>query len=139
MSGKISKNRGSAFELKVRKDLEEKGWIVAKWSNNVETGNDKTGWLVKDLWKLIPAKNKFNPFNKAMMLGAGFPDFIAFKDVTDGFYKVCGVEAKSNGISTKLEKEKCEWLLKNNIFEKIFIAKRIKVGRKIEVEYNEFK
>ena len=34
--GKKNRASGSAFELRVRKDLEEKGWIVDKWSNNVE-------------------------------------------------------------------------------------------------------
>ncbi|MBU2576651.1 MAG: hypothetical protein KKF50_02925 [Nanoarchaeota archaeon] len=27
---------GGQFELRVRKDLEAKGWIVDKWSNNVD-------------------------------------------------------------------------------------------------------
>ncbi len=39
--GSMSKSSGGAFELKVRKDLEEKGWIVDKWSNNVEFEEDK--------------------------------------------------------------------------------------------------
>ena len=34
--GKKSKAAGSKFELKVRQDLETLGWIVAKWTNNVE-------------------------------------------------------------------------------------------------------
>ena len=34
--GKKNKASGSRFELKVRKDLESKGWIVAKWMNNVD-------------------------------------------------------------------------------------------------------
>ncbi len=36
IQGKKSKDAGRRFELKVRKDLEDKGWIVDKWSNNVE-------------------------------------------------------------------------------------------------------
>ena len=70
--GKKNRQSGAAFELRVRKDLEEKGWIVDKWSNNVDLG-DCYGPC------LIPAKNKFNPFSKAMMLGGGFPDCIALK------------------------------------------------------------
>lgn len=34
--GRISKAAGVRFELKVREDLEKKGWIVDRWSNNVE-------------------------------------------------------------------------------------------------------
>lgn len=34
--GKKSKKSGADFELKVRKDLESKGWIVTKWNNQVE-------------------------------------------------------------------------------------------------------
>ena len=33
--GKRNKAAGARFELKVRKDLEDKGWIVSKWMNNV--------------------------------------------------------------------------------------------------------
>jgi len=40
--GSMSKSSGSAFELKVRKDLEEKGWIVSKWQNQVEFENQET-------------------------------------------------------------------------------------------------
>ena len=34
--GKKNRAAGAAFELRVRKDLESQGWIVDKWSNNVE-------------------------------------------------------------------------------------------------------
>ena len=34
--GKKNKASGAAFELRVRKDLEEKGWIVDKFGLNVE-------------------------------------------------------------------------------------------------------
>ena len=34
--GKKNRASGQRFELKVRKDLEEKGWIVSKWMNNVK-------------------------------------------------------------------------------------------------------
>ena len=40
--GKKSRAAGGRFELKVRKDLESKGWIVSKWMNNVEFLNDKS-------------------------------------------------------------------------------------------------
>ena len=38
--GKRSKGAGARFELKVRADLEERGWIVDKWSNNVDLEED---------------------------------------------------------------------------------------------------
>ncbi len=34
--GKKSRAAGARFELKVRKDLEKKGWIISKWQNQVE-------------------------------------------------------------------------------------------------------
>ena len=34
--GKKAKASGQRFELKVRADLESKGWIVDRWTNNVE-------------------------------------------------------------------------------------------------------
>ena len=34
--GKKNRQAGARFELRVRKDLESKGWIVSKWMNNVE-------------------------------------------------------------------------------------------------------
>ena len=55
--GKSSKARGARFELKVRKDLESKGRVVDKWTNNVDLEGDK----------IVAAKKKFNPFSKAML------------------------------------------------------------------------
>jgi len=34
-AGKKSRALGKQFELRVRSDLEEKGWIVDRWSNQV--------------------------------------------------------------------------------------------------------
>ncbi|MEK6895630.1 MAG: hypothetical protein AABX48_03850 [Nanoarchaeota archaeon] len=34
--GKKSRASGAKFENKVRENLERMGWIVAKWTNNVE-------------------------------------------------------------------------------------------------------
>ncbi len=134
--GKKNRAAGQRFELKVRKDLESKGWIVDKWSNNVEfesnlkhelKGNYLT--LKYNKAKLIPAKRKYNPFKKVMAIGTGFPDFVAFRTSVDVrsdkyYYDVVGVEAKSNGYLTKEEKEKCKWLLDNNIFSKILVASK---------------
>lgn len=131
--GKKSKAKGAKFELKVRDDLEKQGWIVDKWTNNIDL---ETG-------KIITAKKnwKFNPFRKAMMpsaQGTGFPDFISIKNISDGIYHVEGVEAKVNGILSKEEKEKCARYLQKKVFSKIWIASAIKTSKKIEIKYEDF-
>ncbi len=124
--GKKSRQAGANFELKVRKDLEQKGWIVSKWQNNVDL----------ELKKVVQAKRKFNPFSKVMTIGTGFPDFIAFQSVGNGFYNVTGVESKLNGILSKEEKEKCAFLLNNNVFKTIWISNKNEKGA---VEYLDFR
>jgi len=135
LQGKRNRAAGQRFENLVRKDLESKGWIILKNPNN----------LINN--KFTQGKSKYNPFTKRLMMNSGgFPDFIAFhfnpldyEKYNFKTFDVIGVESKVNGILDKEEKEKCKWLLENKIFNKILIAKKIKVGRKIEVEYNEFK
>ena len=112
--GKSSRARGARFELKVRGDLEEKGWIIDKWTNNVDLEENK----------IVKAKRKYNPFKKMLIVGTGFPDFISIKHIHEGVYSVIGVEVKINGILSKIEKEKCAWYLKNKIFSQIWIAKQ---------------
>jgi len=124
--GKLNRASGARFELVVRKDLEERGWIVDKWTNNIV---DK---------KLVKVKNKWTGPGRPMMLGAGFPDFVAFRPCDSINVKVIGVEAKINGYLKLEEKEKCKWYLDNHIFSRILIAKKTKQGRRIVVEYNEF-
>ena len=192
--GKKARQQGSAFELRVRKDLEEKGWIVDKWGNNVEFGRkikfqcwDKKGLLTTeeidiiplnfeelkkydeilrkryfrveqyeqyDISRIIPAKAKWAGPGRPMMMGAGFPDFIAFtwrdSNATwpiqnlDGSYylsginAIIGVEVKMEGILSREEKEKCEWLLENKTFNKILVASKTKVKNKIIVVYQDF-
>ncbi|MCH7568478.1 MAG: hypothetical protein IIA87_03570 [Nanoarchaeota archaeon] len=195
--GKKNKAAGSRFELKVRKDLESKGWIVSKWMNNVELGIDiKESETIREdsksvkfkitlfpsKGKLIPAKHKFRGPGIPMAIGTGFPDFIAFRSKTyeepqEDFInmeepkvpisrmvflekkgrevgslpppktprppieipyqekEVIGVEVKSNGYLDKIEKEKCRWLLDNNIFSKILIAS--KGDKRGEIVYKE--
>ena len=164
--GKKNRASGSAFELRVRKDLEEKGWIVDKFGLNVEFDRDEATtnhkfskskgiitkefnggqWIKKITYgKLIQAKNKWAGPNRPMMLGSGFPDFLAFKkafkpigEQTDKVYEIIGVESKVNGYLDKAEREKCKWLLDNNIFSKILIARKTKVKNKIVVVYEDF-
>jgi len=114
--------------------------------------------------KLVPAKNKWAGPNRPMMMGAGFPDFIAFKKVQNYVviesenidlypskptrlfndyskiaYEIIGVESKMTGVLDKEEIEKCKWLLENQIFSKILIASKHKIKNKIVVEYTDFK
>lgn len=148
--GKKNKRNGARFELLVRHDLEGKGWIVSKWMNQVESIVSINYYL--DLTTLVPARRKYNPFNKALSIGTGFPDFIAFfprddniipqlgigdSKVFNGQETILGVEAKSNGYLDKVEREKCKWLLENKIFSKIMIASKGK--KKGEIVYKEFK
>lgn len=152
--GKKSRIAGKDFELRVRKDLESKGWVCDKWTNNVElpkrelnSEEDYEEYPVNELYgKLIPAKAKFNPFTKSIMMNSGgFPDFICFKFIKkndypyeDMSYMVIGVESKMDGKLNKEEKEKCVWILKNKIFSRILIASKIKIKNKIHVHYEEF-
>jgi len=122
---KKAKAAGARFELKVRVLLEKEGWIVDKWTNNVNLEESK----------LIKVKNKFLGPGRPMMLGAGFPDFIAFKRKGKK-YEIIGVEARTCGYLKPDEKEKCKWYLEKNIFSEIWIAKKGK--KKGEIEYIDF-
>ena len=129
--GKKNRAAGVRFEAKVRAGLEEMGWIVDKWTNTVDYDRDgKIG-------KVVPAKRKYNPFKKVMVIGTGFPDFICIKN-TKGIFEVIGVEVKRNGYLDKVEKGMCYWLLENKVFSRILIAKAVKEGKKINVEYIDF-
>ena len=79
-----------------------------------------------------------------MMGSGGFPDFIAFRkhpgfNVKFNQYEVIGVECKTNGNLDKIEKEKCQWYLDNNIFSRILIAEKTKVKNKVVIIYTDFK
>jgi len=134
------------FEAQVRKDLESRGFIISKWQNNVELSNKKE----KIEGRLVPARQ-----GKYRLTSTGFPDFIIFRRIElqghgrhkfpkkirirevwgyseisfpQPMYAIVGVECKFNGYLSKEEKAKCEWLLENNIFSKILIAKKGKGG-----------
>ncbi len=101
--GRKSRASGSRFELKVRKDLESKGWICSKWMNNLQDIPDEkvisrihagaVGKTRKEMaiqrgyktFKLIPAKHKFRGPGIPMAIGTGFPDFVAFRPVGEYF------------------------------------------------------
>ncbi len=143
--GKLSRARGARFEIKTRADLESKKFIVDRWTNNVsEVFGQAIGEYVREL---VPAKPKFtfNPQLKRMVvvgMNSGFPDFVCSrpkgKSKFGSLYEIQGVECKIKGVLDKEEKEKCEWLLKNNVFGKILIAYPEREGRKIIVKYKEF-
>ncbi len=139
--GKRSRNSGARFELKVRKNLEDKGWIVSKWMNNVELKYDLEVLFKKVIkGKLIPAKHKFRGKGIPMAIGTGFPDYICFRGEGKAkfgiVYNIIGVECKSLGYLDKEEKAKCEWLLKNKVFSRILIASRGK--KRGTIRYREF-
>ncbi len=123
--GKKNRSSGARFELKVRNIMEKEGWIMDKWTNNVDLKEDK----------LIKSRRKYNPFSKVLSIGTGFPDFIGFRLAKEN-YEVVGVEVKANGWLDRSEKEKCWWYLEKKIFSKILIAKRGK--KKGEIEYINF-
>lgn len=123
--GKKNRSSGARFELKVRNIMEKEGWIMDKWTNNVDLKEDK----------LIKSRRKYNPFSKVLSIGTGFPDFIGFRLAKEN-YEVIGVEVKANGWLDRSEKEKCWWYLEKKIFSKILIAKRGK--KKGEIEYINF-
>ena len=135
LMGKKSRAKGGRFELKVRQNLEELGWLVSKWTNSVDYDKNE------NMGKLVPAKRKFNPFSKALSIGTGFPDFVCFRRNSNGSYEVIGLEVKGNGYLDQTEKGKCIWLLENKVFSRIIIAKRSKERGKIDyidfdVKYN---
>jgi len=158
--GKKSKAAGARFELKVRKDLESKGWIVSKWMNNIRFWIDQSNGEETSGAELIPAKHKFRGTGIPMAIGTGFPDFIAFGHDTSQWrdlifdkdtinpgnieFKhirlscIIGVESKSNGYLDKEEKEKCFWLLQNKVFSKILVASKYKEKNKIKIKYEDF-
>lgn len=123
--GRKSRQAGGVFERKVRADMDNKGWIVTKWQNQVDLDNGK----------IIPAPHKFNFFTKSITPGQGFPDFVCFKK-TEGSWEVMGVESKAPKYLDKDEKAKCQWLLKNKVFDKILVGYKNKSRR---LEYYEVK
>jgi len=147
--GKKNRESGARFERKVRLDLEKKSWIVDRWTNNIEIVEEFEIKEIspkvqeqtrREVRKLVPAKS-----NRFGMRTTGFPDFIAFqfvhihiytkiggiKDEQKNFH-IIGVECKSNGYLDKEERAKCKWMLENNIFSTILIARKSEKRGKIE-------
>ena len=123
--GKANKAKGARFELKVRKHLEGKNWIVSKFRCNVDV----------DSGEIIQAKNKFIP-KRGMMLGSGFPDFVCFKNIR-GVNFIGFVECKFNGKLTKDEKIKLDWLVKKGYLCYVAQDEEGKIRFREFVEYKE--
>lgn len=136
--GKTSRRLGKAFEVKVKKDLEDKGWIVVRWDKQVEMQDvselENGGEFISPVSsqsaegkalsrfdscrpaKLVNCKPRFNPFTRSVqMMSGGFPDFLCVKLflATDKVFDVMLVECKMNGKLDKIEKEKIQWIKEN--------------------------
>lgn len=123
--GKKNRSLGAQFELDVRKKYERKGWIVDKFSSNIDLENNciKQAGL-----KYIPGRG--------LMPGLGFPDFIMFQRREYEAYQLLFVECKTNNILTKIEKQKLDWLVKQG--HRCFVA--YKDGKEIRIrEFVEYK
>lgn len=123
--GRKNRVSGAKFELKVRDFMVDEGWFVSKSEINVDL----------EKGKIVPAKG-----GRFRIKSTGFPDFICWKQV-DGLYAVIGVECKggnkSNKYLDKEEKEKCKFMLDEELFDKIYLATKKKVGRRVDVELKE--
>jgi len=127
--GKANRSAGKRFELKVRSDLEEKGWIVFR------NGNDVTPVEQIDIGEYArffrQARPKWNPATRSpMMMQSGYPDFICIFN-RGSYFDVQFVECKVNGILSREEKDKNEWI-KAELNIPVYIASRGKKRGTIE-------
>ena len=139
-AGKNSRKRGNDFEKRVRKDLEEKGLVVDKWTNNIKFPKIGEHSLADNSelinGELVPVKPMW--INGRMLMNSGgFPDFIAFEK-DDIKCALIGVESKMDGKLDKEEIQKARWLIKEEVFTDILIAFKVLEGRKITVQYKDF-
>lgn len=107
--GKKNRRIGAEFELAVRKKYEAKGWIVDKFSSNIDLENN----CIK------MAGSKYIP-GRGLMPGLGFPDFVMFQRREFEAYQLLFIECKTNNILTKIEKQKLDWLVKQG--HRCFVA-----------------
>ena len=137
--GKRNRLAGADFERRTKKHLQEFGWIVDRWTNNVELPHEKFVAINENQnpcnskifvsGKCIPAKsNRFNTRTN------GFPDFFAYKLGL----KFNFIECKINGRLDKTEKLKAQWYLDNNYCDKFFIAYKTIENGKVHVNLKEF-
>lgn len=134
LRGKRSRAAGKRFELKVKNDLEKMGYFVSRWMSNVEFMCSNQASCCA---KLVMAKQ-----GKFRLNSTGFPDFIVLAPLSQPIkawksIDRIGVEVKSDGYLTKVEREKCKWLL-GNVFAKILIAKKGKIRGEIIYDERDF-
>lgn len=127
--GAANRKKGSLFERKARRDLEEQGWTVSKWQNNID--------LDKNC--MHAARQKFIR-GRGMGLGSGFPDFVAFMQKNSSRnahpnHMVVFIECKTNGYLSKIEKQKMQWLEDEGFTCWIAYDEDGKVGYKKFVDY----
>ena len=134
--GKNNRAAGKRFELKVRYDLESKGWIVFRNSMDIKDNQFKQ------------TTGHWNPYTKSIMMNSsGFPDFVCARLVPKEriprliqypTWHVKFVECKGGDANhkylTKEEKEKVEWI-KDKLKIPVFVAnKGIKRGEIVYIE-----
>jgi hypothetical protein len=115
--GKRNRAAGKRFELKVRADLESKGWIVFRNSNDVTKPVETEIGEYERFFK--QTTGHWNPGTHSIMMSqSGFPDFICIKG--KGYFnekilfEIQFVECKGGDEKHKYlsaeEKEKVEWI-----------------------------
>lgn len=126
--GKKNKAIGKAFEKKVMEFYEKEGYVVMRFTKNVDL----------KLNKLINPKPRFNPFTKSIQYSkSGFPDLIIFKqsiEITNALgkiirnYEIKGIECKGGNKThkylSKEEKLKALWYVKKKIFTEFLLAEK---------------
>jgi len=97
--GKRNRAKGRRFEQRCDEFLRKQGWLLTKWSNNVDLTTKK----------IVPAKG--NPFH----VSTGFPDrFGINQDKKSEWYgNISFFEYKVNGYLDKIEVEKVKVLRKD--------------------------
>lgn len=138
--GKRARRLGAAFEVKARKFFEAEGWIVDKWSNNIDLQTDE----------ICKAKARFIN-GRPLGMGSGFPDFVMFRKINvsthkgwirnskgeiRNFYDLRFVECKTNNILSKEEKLKMNAMLDKGFDCYIagLVGKEVKIRRFLRYE-----
>lgn len=111
-----NRQNGAIWEKRVREDLENKGWFVSKYQNNIDIES-----------RAVIAAKTATLLRRGTL---GFPDFIAWKKISN-MYEIIGVECKIPGYLVKEERIKCTITLERNAFSNIYIAKKTKIGRRV--------
>lgn len=122
---KNSRQIGADFERRVRKDIESKGWFVCKWQNQVDLKNNC----------IVPAKPGYYKLAQT-----GWPDFLCYRQSSySKRYHVLGVEVRVDGYITPDEKKKIQFYLTTGVFNKFFVASKLKVKNRVVIRYKEIK